>query len=143
MPTAANQLPLMELTGTLERIVFQNEENGYTIARLITSGSQPEVTVVGNLVGVNIGERLRLEGYWINHPQYGRQFEIHQYAVEYPATLEGLRKYLGSGLIRGIGPVTATKIVERFGLETLDIIDNEPNRLTEVPGIGEFKVKKI
>ncbi len=143
MPPPSNQLPLLEIVGTLERIVFQNDENGYTIARLLASASQPEVTVVGNLAGVNIGERLRIEGFWINHPQYGRQFEIHQYSVEYPATLEGLRKYLGSGMIRGIGPVTATKIVDRFGMETLDIIDNEPVRLSEVPGIGEAKVKRI
>ncbi|HMN61330.1 MAG TPA: helix-hairpin-helix domain-containing protein, partial [Anaerolinea sp.] len=123
--------------------MFQNEENGYTIARLNASGSQPEITVVGNLMGVNIGERLRLDGMWINHPQYGRQFEIHRFAVEYPATIEGLCKYLGSGMIRGIGPVTATKIVDRFGLDTLDVIDNEPERLKEVDGIGEQKVLRI
>jgi exodeoxyribonuclease V alpha subunit len=137
------QLPLQELHGTLERIVFQNEENGYTVARLRTTGHDPEVTITGNLPGINPGERLRLQGFWINHPQYGRQFEAHTFTVEYPATLEGIRKYLGSGLIRGIGPATATKIVDRFGKATLDIIDQEPQRLIEVPGIGDVKVQRI
>ncbi len=137
------QLPLQELHGTLERVVFQNEENGYTIARLRTTGREPEVTVVGNLMGVNVGERLAMEGFWVNHPQYGRQFEVHSFKVEYPATLEGIRKYLGSGLIRGIGPVTAARIVDHFGKETLEVIDSEPGRLMEIPGIGEKKVNLI
>ena len=137
------QLPLQELQGTLERVVFQNDENGYTIGRLRTAGRDPEVTIVGNLMGVNVGERLKMQGFWVNHPQYGRQFDVHAFTVEYPATLEGIRKYLGSGMIRGIGPVTATKIVDHFGKNTLDIIDNEVGRLAEIPGIGEKKVELI
>ena len=137
------QLPLQELDGTLERIVFQNDENGYTIARLRTSARDPETTIVGNLMGVNVGERLKMQGFWINHPQYGRQFDVHAFNVEYPATLEGIRKYLGSGMIRGIGPATATKIVDHFGKDTLDVIDTETSRLMEISGIGEKKVERI
>jgi exodeoxyribonuclease V alpha subunit len=142
MPNAV-QLPLQELEGTLERITFQNEENGYTIARLIAPGQPREITVVGTLTGVNVGEGLRLQGFWTNHPQYGRQFEVHTFSVHYPATVEGIRKYLGSGLVRGVGPVTASRIVDAFGPDTLEIIENEPHRLKEVSGIGEKRVGVI
>jgi exodeoxyribonuclease V alpha subunit len=139
----AVQLPLQELDGTLERITFQNDENGYTIGRLLPQGQQREVTVVGTLAGVNVGERLKLQGFWSNHPQYGRQFEVHTFAVFYPATTEGIRKYLGSGLVRGVGPVTASRIVDIFGSDTLEIIEENPHRLKEVPGIGEKRIGVI
>jgi exodeoxyribonuclease V alpha subunit len=135
--------PLQELEGVLERLTFHNEENGYTIARLIPSGKTYEVTVVGTLAGVNVGESLRLFGTWTTHPQYGRQFEVRTYTVEHPATIEGIRKYLGSGLIKGIGPATASRIVDYFGTQTLDIIENEVHRLREVPGIGDRRTEQI
>ena len=122
----AVQLPLQDLIGTLERVTFQNDENGYTIARLIPKGQRQEVTIVGTLSGINVGELLHLNGFWTNHPQYGRQFEVHDYTVHYPATVEGIRKYLGSGLVRGVGPATASRIVDFFGKDTLDIIEKEP-----------------
>jgi len=128
----AKPVPTQYLEGTLERLTFQNEENGYTVAKLIPKGKSYEVTVVGTLSGVNVGELLHLEGRWINHPQYGRQFEVQSYSVHYPATVEGLRKYLGSGLVYGVGPVTASRIVDHFGLEILDIIETHPERLREV-----------
>ncbi len=131
------------LEGTLERLTFQNEENGYTVARLIPTGRKDEVTVVGTLTGVNPGEALRLRGVWSTHPQYGRQFEVREYTVQLPATIEGLRKYLGSGLIKGVGPVNAGRIVDYFGLKTLDVIERDVNRLREVPGIGEKRVAQI
>lgn len=134
---------LQYLEGTLERLTFQNEENGYTVARLIPKGRTQEVTVVGALTGVNVGELLHLEGIWTSHPQYGRQFEVRSYSVHYPATIEGLRKYLGSGLVRGVGPVTASRIVDHFGLEILDVIESAPHRLREVPGIGSARAKGI
>jgi exodeoxyribonuclease V alpha subunit len=134
---------LAYLEGTLERLTFQNEENGYTVARLIPKGKTNEVTVVGTLTGVNVGELLHLEGIWTSHPQYGRQFEVRSFSVHYPATVEGLRKYLGSGLVRGVGPVTASRIVDHFGLNILDIIETEPHRLREVPGIGDHRAKTI
>lgn len=139
----AKPVPTQYLEGTLERLTFQNEENGYTVAKLIPKGKSYEVTVVGTLSGVNVGELLHLEGRWINHPQYGRQFEVQSYSVHYPATVEGLRKYLGSGLVYGVGPVTASRIVDHFGLEILDIIETHPERLREVDGIGEKRAKTI
>jgi exodeoxyribonuclease V alpha subunit len=114
--SSVNSVPTPQyLEGTLERFTYQNEENGYTVARLIPKGKSKEVTVVGTISGVNVGELLHLEGTWSSHPQYGRQFEVRSYSVHYPATVEGLRKYLGSGLVRGVGPVTANRIVDYFG----------------------------
>ncbi len=141
--TTTETKPLSFLEGTLERLTFQNEENGYTVARLIPKGKTYEVTVVGALTGVNVGELLHLEGIWTSHPQYGKQFEVRSYSVHYPATIEGLRKYLGSGLVRGVGPVTAGRIVEHFGVAILDVIEAEPQRLREVPGIGAQRAKTI
>jgi exodeoxyribonuclease V alpha subunit len=132
-----------ELEGTLERITFQNDENGYTVAKVIPRGKTYEVSVVGNLLGVNVGESLRLYGLWSTHTQYGRQFEVKSYTVQLPATVEGLRKYLGSGLVKGVGPVTANRIVDAFGMETLEVIEHEPHRLREVPGIGERRTEWI
>ncbi len=140
-PTTTPQLQYLE--GTLERLTFQNEENGYTVARLIPKGKTNEVTVVGTLTGVNVGELLHLEGIWTSHPQYGRQFEVRSFSVHYPATIEGLRKYLGSGLVRGVGPVTASRIVDYFGLQILEVIESTPHRLREVPGIGEVRAQTI
>lgn len=137
----ANNLSYLE--GTLERLTFQNAENGYTVARLIPKGKTNEVTVVGTLTGVNVGELLHLEGIWTSHPQYGRQFEVRSFSVHYPATIEGLRKYLGSGLVRGVGPVTASRIVDHFGLQILDVIETSPHRLREVPGIGVNRANTI
>jgi len=134
---------LQYLEGTLERLTFQNEENGYTVARLIPRGKTNEVTVVGTLTGVNVGELLHLEGIWTSHPQYGRQFEVRSFSVHYPATIEGLRKYLGSGLVHGVGPVTASRIVDHFGLQILDVIEATPHRLREVPGIGDIRAQTI
>ncbi len=135
--------PLQTLEGTLERLTFQNEENGYTVAKLIPKGKSYEVTVIGTLTGVNPGESVRLRGVWSTHPQYGRQFEVREYTVQLPATVEGIRKYLGSGLIKGIGPVNAGRIVDYFGLKTLDVIETDVNRLREVPGVGAKRTAQI
>ncbi len=124
------------LEGTLERITFQNDETGYTVARLIPRGKTHEVTIIGALAGLNVGEAVRLRGAWVTHPKHGRQFEVSSYQVELPATIEGIRKYLGSGLVKGIGPANATRIVDYFGLRTLEVIESDANRLQEVPGIG-------
>jgi exodeoxyribonuclease V alpha subunit len=135
--------PLQTLEGTIERLTFQNEENGYTVARLLPKGLRDTVTVVGNLAGVTAGEVVILHGVWLLHKEYGRQFEVRSFQTQYPATLEGLRKYLGSGLIKGVGPVTARRIVDAFGLKTLDIIETKIDRLLEVPGIGAYRVGLI
>jgi exodeoxyribonuclease V alpha subunit len=135
--------PLQDLEGTLERITFQNEENGYTVAKVVPRGKSYEITVVGPLSGAQVGEAVRLRGLWTTHPQYGRQFEVHTYSVKLPATEEGIRKYLGSGMIKGIGPVMADRIVDTFGLETLAVIEDEVNRLREVDGIGFIRERRI
>jgi len=141
--SAPAELPLQILEGTVERFTYRNEENGYTVARLQPRGKPYEVTVVGILSGVAVGESVCLRGYWRNHPEYGRQFEVRSFSVQLPATIEGIRKYLGSGLIRGIGPVNASRIVETFGLRTLDVIEQEPARLQDVPGIGPKRMELI
>ncbi len=136
-------LPLHLLHGTIERITFYNDENGYTVARFLPEGKATVVTVVGNLMGASVGESLALEGIWTNHPQHGRQFEIKHFFLQLPATLEGLRKYLGSGLIKGVGPVTAERIVKHFGLDTLDVIEQSSERLKEVEGVGAKRIALI
>jgi exodeoxyribonuclease V alpha subunit len=136
-------LPLHSLHGTIERITFYNDENGYTVARFLPEGKATVVTVVGNLMGASVGESIALEGIWTNHPQHGRQFEIKHFSLQLPATIEGLRKYLGSGLIKGIGPVTAERIVKHFGLDTLDVIEQSSDRLKEVAGVGAKRIAII
>jgi exodeoxyribonuclease V alpha subunit len=142
-PPARNAPERRTLRGTLERITFHNEENGYTIARLMPQGRDYVVTIVGHMMNVTIGASLRLRGQWVTHAQYGKQFVVEEYTEELPATVEGLRKYLGSGLIKGIGPVTADRIVGHFGLETLAVIEQAPERLIEVPGVGRKRVGLI
>ena len=136
-------IPLASLRGTIERITFYNDENGYTVARFLPEGKQNVVTVVGNLMGASVGESLLLEGVWLNHPQHGRQFEIKRFSLQLPATIEGLKKYLGSGLIKGIGPVTAERIVKHFGLDTLEVIENDIGRLHQVDGVGRKRIEII
>src|SRR5215469_3709981 len=133
------------LDGVLERVTFCNPETGYTIARLApdrgtgrgpVSASTELVTVVGPLLGAQVGESLRLRGRWTSHVKYGRQFEAWSYSTVLPATEQGIRRYLGSGMIKGIGPVMAERMVSHFGVDIMHIIDNEPERLVEVPGLG-------
>ncbi|MFE2923212.1 SF1B family DNA helicase RecD2 [Streptomyces goshikiensis] len=130
--------------GVLERITYANEESGYTVARVDTGrGSGDLLTVVGALLGAQPGESLRMEGRWGSHPQYGRQFTVENYSTLLPATIQGIRRYLGSGLIKGIGPKIADRIVEHFGLDTLEVIESEPKRLIEVPGLGPKRTGMI
>jgi exodeoxyribonuclease V alpha subunit len=137
-------LMLAVVEGVLERITYANEENGYTVARVDTGqGGGDLLTVVGSLLGAQPGESLRMEGRWGSHPQYGRQFTVENYTTVLPATIQGIRRYLGSGLIKGIGPRIAERIVEHFGTGTLEIIEQEPGRLIEVPGLGPKRTKLI
>lgn len=139
---AAVQLAVVD--GVLERITYANEDTGYTVARVDTGrGSGDLLTVVGSLLGAQPGESLRMEGRWGSHPQYGRQFTVENYRTVLPATIQGIRRYLGSGLIKGIGPKIADRIVEHFGTDTLDVIEGEPKRLVEVPGLGPKRTKLI
>ncbi|MYR57036.1 ATP-dependent RecD-like DNA helicase [Streptomyces sp. SID625] len=130
--------------GVLERITYANEENGYTVARVDTGrGAGDLLTVVGALLGAQVGESLRLEGRWGSHPQYGKQFHVENYTTVLPATVQGIRRYLGSGLVKGIGPVFADRITQHFGTDTLRIIEEEPKRLIEVPGLGPKRTRRI
>ncbi|GEB62335.1 ATP-dependent RecD-like DNA helicase [Streptomyces gardneri] len=130
--------------GVLERITYANEESGYTVARVDTGrGAGDLLTVVGALLGAQPGESLRMEGRWGSHPQYGKQFSVDNYTTVLPATIQGIRRYLGSGLIKGIGPVFADRITTHFGLDTLDILEEAPARLIEVPGLGPKRTGKI
>ncbi|MFB7448445.1 ATP-dependent RecD-like DNA helicase [Streptomyces sp. NPDC056194] len=132
------------LEGVLERITYANEENGYTVARVDTGrGGGELLTVVGALLGAQPGESLRMEGRWGSHPQYGKQFTVENYTTVLPATIQGIRRYLGSGLVKGIGPVFADRITTHFGLDTLDILEESPGRLIEVPGLGPKRTKNI
>ncbi|GII41954.1 SF1B family DNA helicase RecD2 [Planotetraspora phitsanulokensis] len=132
------------LEAVLERITYANEETGYTIARVATErGGNELLTVVGPLLGAQVGESLRLTGRWGSHPRYGRQFEVWSYTTVLPATIQGIQRYLGSGLIKGIGPKMAERIVDHFGTDTLRVIEEEPARLVEVPGLGPKRTKMI
>lgn len=136
-------VPLATLEAVLERITYANEETGYTIARVATARGSDLLTVVGSLLGAQPGESLRMQGLWKSHPQYGRQFEVHTYTTVLPATIQGIRRYLGSGLIKGIGPKMAERIVAHFDLETLRVIEEEPQRLIEVAGLGPKRTAMI
>jgi exodeoxyribonuclease V alpha subunit len=133
----------VEIKGQVERITYANEENGYVIAKIKVPGRQDLVTVVGNLFTITPGELLRLAGHWDHHPKYGEQLRVHTYESVLPATVKGIERYLGSGMIKGIGPVMAQRLVSTFGEKTLDIIENSIEMLLEVPGIGEKRVEMI
>lgn len=134
---------IIEIKGQLERITYRNEENSYTIAKIKVGGRNDLVTVVGNLLSVSPGEVLKLKGEWHNHPKFGEQFKIISYESVVPATVNGIEKYLGSGLIKGIGPVMAKRLVSKFGLETLNIIETDIKKLNEVEGIGDKRIEMM
>jgi len=138
-----SSVPLETLSGVVERITYHSDESGYTVARLQVPKFRDLVTIVGNFASIQAGQTLQLKGSWKEHPNYGQQFQVVQYTETKPATLTGLEKYLGSGLIKGVGPVTAKKIVAHFGLDTLEIIEKQIERLIEVPGIGKKRVVQI
>ena len=143
-----------QISGSVERITYYNEENGYSVIRLkpdtrgmlpfkYASGADALITVVGNLPEVQPGEWLKLSGKWSSHAKHGRQFQAEFCEQSLPATTEGIKRYLGSGLIRGVGRVMAERIVDRFGEQTLDIIDYQPTELRKVLGIGDKRVESI
>ncbi len=143
-----------EISGSVERITYYNEQNGYTVLRLkpdtrgmlpfkYASGRDALITVVGNLPELNPGEWLKLRGRWTTHAKHGRQFQAEYCEQAQPASVEGIKRYLGSGLIRGIGPKMAERIVNKFGDQSLDVIELEPGRLREVLGIGPKRIAGI
>ena len=129
--------------GFLERITYYNEENDFPVAKLQEKGKRELTTIVGNLSGINPGESLKLSGRWVHNKKFGEQFQVENYEVTVPATVHGIKKYLGSGLITGIGPVMAERVTKTFVLETLDIIEKTPERISEVDGIGPKRIAMI
>ncbi len=150
-PGAAAERKLDILSGSIERVTFYNAENGYSVLRL-KPDQRPSsaalsrdglVTLTGNLPELVPGEHVRLEGNWFNNPKFGLQFQVEHCEQILPATTAGIKRYLGSGLIKGIGPRLAERIVSVFGAQTLDVIERQPERLLEVPDIGPHRSKKI
>jgi exodeoxyribonuclease V alpha subunit len=134
--------PEVTLDGTVERFVFRNAESSFTVARFETPAHQ-HVTIVGELVGVNEGLPLRLRGHWVDDKKFGRQFRVATYQLRAPETLVGIERFLGSGVIPGIGPELARRLVGHFGMDTLEVIDRKPERLVEVSGIGAGRAAKL
>lgn len=134
---------MVEITGIIDNVVFRNESNGFTVLDIHEEESGDLITAVGVLPFANEGERVRIGGEWTVHPDYGEQLKIERFNTETPSTEDAIEKYLASGLIKGIGPSTAKKLVKKFGIDTLDIIQYNPDRLTEVPGIGSKKAQTI
>ena len=129
------------LSGYVEHIIFQNNENGYTVLNLAAEGE--EIVCVGMCRGLSQGESISAQGEYIDHPVYGSQFKISGFQVVAPQDSIGMERYLGSGAIKGVGPALAARIVKRFGEDTFRLIEEEPERLTEVRGISERKAREI
>lgn len=134
---------MIKLRCVVEHITYQNSENGYSIMRVNVKGYSDLVTIVGSLLDVPVGSVLLCEGDWKVDKKYGSQFVIQSYEEVMPATIYGIEKYLGSGLVKGIGPKFAKLIVGKFGLETIDVIESDIERLYEVSGIGKKRVELI
>jgi exodeoxyribonuclease V alpha subunit len=134
---------LTDLQGQIERITFTSEDNGYTVAKVKVYGVREPVTVIGNIVNPTPGEIIKMRGEWGNHPKFGEQFKIVFCQTTTPASVHGIEKYLGSGLVKGIGPVMAKRIVKMFKEKTLDVIENEIEKLAAVEGIGQKRIDRI
>ena len=139
-----------KIAGTIERVTYYNSENGYSVLKIKSDKAVKKefknrglITVVGNLPELQPGEFIHANGSWIDHPKHGKQFKVESLKTTEPVTINGLRQYLGSGLIRGIGLKTADKIIDLFGDDTLEIIENHPERLLEVESIGKKRAKEI
>lgn len=132
-----------QIYGYIEKISFQNPENGYTVAKLKTLQKTDLVCIVGNMPDIQPGETVRCFGEWKQHLIHGSQFVVDHYKVEVPSDVLGIKKYLGSGLIKGIGPVYAARIVEKFGADTLNVIDSSPDDLKEIAGLGQKRLDRI
>ena len=127
----------------VERITYTNTENGYTVLKVSAKNYNDLVTVVGIMPDTHVGSVLSLEGFWKMDAKYGRQFSVERFEETLPATVYGIEKYLGSGLIKGVGPKFAKRIVQKFGKDTLDVIEDTPDELIKVEGIGKIRVERI
>ncbi|MBC2715091.1 MAG: ATP-dependent RecD-like DNA helicase [Desulfobacteraceae bacterium] len=137
------KLPTISLEGSLEHITFYNKQNHYTVGRLKTGFPKTTVTIVGHLPKALVGETIKLTGKWATHPRYGQQFRFETAEILLPATIDGIRNYLTSGILSGIGPSTSEKIIARFGEQTFAIIEESPEKLTQIDGIGKKKASMI
>ena len=131
-----------EISGVIDRFLFQSQDNGFSVLVLQLTGKNTTI-VRGYFPNVHAGQQVTIQGAWVMHPKFGKQFESKECTTTVPTSIIGLKKYLGSGLIKGIGPVYAEKLVNHFGTHVLDIIDTDPDRLKEVSGIGKGRVTKI
>ena len=134
---------MTKIRGVVERITYQSAENGYSVLRVAVKDYNELVTVVGNLIDVNVGSVLLIEGEWTVNKKYGTQFNAYKWEETVPATAFGIEKYLGSGLIKGVGPKFAKRIVDMFGTDTISVIEDNPEQLSEVEGIGEKRIEMI
>jgi len=134
---------LTDLRGQIERVTYTNEENSYTVVKVKVYGHKDLVTVIGNIVNPTPGEIISMKGEWGNHPKYGEQFKVVFCECTTPATVYGIEKYLGSGLVKGIGPVMAKRIVKRFKEETLNVIEKDIEQLVDIEGIGKKRIAMI
>ncbi|OQA76792.1 MAG: ATP-dependent RecD-like DNA helicase [bacterium ADurb.Bin243] len=135
--------PESKLYGTIERITYFNEERNYCVARAKCDGEKELITIVGTFASINVGEFVEMSGTWQSHKEYGRQFKVSEYVVKLPNTITGIKKYLGSGLIRGIGPKMAERITNHFKAATIEVIEKTPRALLEIDGIGEWRLEQI
>ena len=134
-------MDFVEIEGTIEDIIYKNESNGYTVCEL--RGEKDTVTAVGYMPFVNAGETLKVSGKWVTHPDYGEQLKVELYEKVLPQTVDAIAKYLASGIVKGVGPATAEKIVQKFGASTLEVISTDPKRLSEIKGINLDKALRI
>ena len=134
---------MAKLRGVVEHITYQNPENGWSVMKVKVKDYKDPVTLTGSLLDVPVGSVLLCEGQWKVDSRYGQQFVVESWEEVMPATIYGIEKYLGSGLVKGIGPAYARAIVLRFGLETLEVIENDIERLLEVPRLGRKRMEKI
>lgn len=130
---------LVYCEGVLETIIFTSTETHFTVARLREDEDSPCITIVGTIMATNQGERVRVKGNWVSHPKYGKQLSVQEFEVILPTDKDEIRDYLASGIIKGIGESLADKIVKHFGENTFTILDQEPEKIMEVPGIGKKK----
>jgi exodeoxyribonuclease V alpha subunit len=142
-PSQATSAPTENLAGLVERVTFHNKENGFCVLRLKARGQRDLVTVIGHAAMISAGEWVQAAGTWTNDRTHGLQFRANFVKATAPTTLDGIERYLGSGLIRGIGPAYAKRLVKAFGEAVFDVIEADPARLREIDGIGPVRAKRI
>ncbi len=132
-----------ELIGSIERLTYYNEESFFTVAQLCCSHLAKTVTIVGTLPAIQVGETIQCKGEWKKHLKHGRQFEITEYSMQLPSDAKSIEKFLASGAVKGIGPAYASRIVQTFGNKTIEVLENSPNLLYKVEGLGEKRADRL